>query len=60
MFNAGAMNWVKTLAGRNGQPTQTKVAQITTTLLRAFAQPRAGAAHPARDNAATYYPTLRR
>lgn len=60
VFNAGTMGWVKALAGRDGHHTQTSVEQITSTLLRGFAQPHAGAAHPARDNAASYYPALRR
>ena len=60
VFNTGTMGWVKALAGRDGRRTQTLVKHITKTLLRAFARPRAGAAHPARDTVAKSYPTLRR
>lgn len=60
VFNAGAMNWVQALDGRSGHHTETRIQQITTTLLRAFAHRGAGHTHPARDTAATYYPALRR
>jgi hypothetical protein len=60
VFNTGTMGWVKALAGRNGTRTQTLVEHITKTLLRAFARPHAGAAHPARDTVGKPYPTLRR
>ena len=60
VFNTGTMGWVKALAGRDGKRTETLVENITKTLLRAFARPRAGAAHPARDTVGKPYPTLRR
>jgi hypothetical protein len=60
VFNTGTMGWVKALAGRDGKRTQTLVKKITETLLRAFARPRAGATHHARDTVSKWYPTLRR
>jgi hypothetical protein len=60
VFNTGTMGWVKALAGRDGRRTQRLVENITKTLLRAFARPRAGAAHPARDTVGKFYPALRR
>jgi hypothetical protein len=60
VFNTGTMGWVKALAGHDGKRTQTLVQDITKRLLRAFARPRAGAAHPARDTVGKSYPTLRR
>lgn len=58
VFNTGTMGWLKALAGRDGKRTQTLVEHITKTLLRAFARPHAGAAHPARDTVSKQYPTL--
>jgi hypothetical protein len=54
------MGWVKALAGRDDRRTQKLLQNITKTLLRAFARPRAGAAHPAHDTVGKSYPTLRR
>jgi hypothetical protein len=51
---------VNALAGRDGRRTQRLVENITKTLLRAFARPRAGEGHPARDTVGKFYPALRR
>jgi N,N-dimethylformamidase beta subunit-like, C-terminal len=60
VFNTGTMGWVKALAGGDGKRAQTLAEKITRTLLQAFARPRAGVAHPARDTVGKSYTTLRR
>jgi hypothetical protein len=47
VFDVGTMSWVVGLTGSRGARSQRLEQRITTNLLRAFALPRAGRAHPA-------------
>jgi hypothetical protein len=59
VFNSGTMRWVEAIYGDQphgiGGATPGFVRQVTTNVLRAFAQGPAAAKHPARDNLATVH-----
>ncbi|HET9127891.1 MAG TPA: N,N-dimethylformamidase beta subunit family domain-containing protein [Propionibacteriaceae bacterium] len=58
VFDTGTMGWVHALRGGDGKATQGSIRRITATLLTAFAQPRAGRAHPALDTVTKVYPSV--
>lgn len=54
IFAAGTMGWVPALRPTQDAATAAVLSQITTTILTAFATPRAGATHPATDTVARF------
>jgi hypothetical protein len=57
VFSSGTIAWINTTHGASGPEAAAFTTTVTQNVLLAFAQPRAGAAHPAHDNVALIYPS---
>jgi hypothetical protein len=57
VFSSGTIAWINSTHGAGGPEAAAFTTTVTQNVLLAFAQPRAGAAHPAHDNVAVIYPS---
>ncbi|HET9647329.1 MAG TPA: N,N-dimethylformamidase beta subunit family domain-containing protein [Microlunatus sp.] len=55
VLDIGTMGWLKALNGGAGVRARSRAVRITSTVLTAFARPRAGLAHPAADSVRRIY-----